>query len=923
MFSRNFVEEFKHILPSIQKWWRSVEHLMQTRQQWQQKAADIVEGITKLSKSEQRKLNNLAIEATLNNFWAYKDEEVFPTDEAWRNYVDRTMKANGAEYSLFLKKYDTMSASAKVSFGKLLGLGTEEKRRLAEIKIKDIHATLEPLIKSAATLEKRKELDRKYATDVARVRKDLEQALQHPYVPLSRQGKHVVTYRSAEYLKAEAELRKYKDHLASLDRQPNKVEEKTVKALRERLDDLAANEQHYVVEFYESKFDANKRYAALREQFPDAVPEAIQSFDKAIFLGEQAPKWASSRELLTQLTKMKGEKLGDAVITEKDIDTMTEVLQDLYIRKLPDVSARKAQLRRRGVAGYNDDVIENFTRHAQAASHLIASLENSQEVHDALEAISREVESKAATGNRDEASVLANEVRRRQKFIFSSKNSENVGKVMRATSVWMLLTNPAFYLQNILQPTIMSAPYINGALGINCISELTSAMKHVAQSISKDKTLRSLCDTLSKGEQEAVMRARDRQLLTIGISTDLGSASNATTYGRVTNWMTQKAQTVEVINRVSTHLVAYRNAIKKGYTHEAAMDFAEKVVVQTHGDYSKENAPSIMNRNDYTKAAFQFRKFQFIQTGLVYRVLRDSARKDLSPAERAIARRQLMWIMATHFAAAGLKGTPILAQIAALSTFVFGGAGDDDEDLIRQAIGDKDVSDLLLKGLPMIIGVDLSKKVGAGDMLNPLPFYEYDARKGKQNISELALNLAGPWASIPAKVAEGVTYMVNGQYSKGVESILPYGIATNLIKATRLQSEGYTNRAGDVLIKPESMNWVDWIYTGMGLTPKEMSRRTYLQGWAIRHDTAFKYAKADIQREYNEAKASRDYKGMAKAIKSLGELNQHRKNAGYTTIPRSQLDSTYKQKVKRENNAVGGVVSTAQNRAGLKRQSQW
>lgn len=924
MFSRNFVDEFKKILPSISKWWSGVEKLMQTRAQWQQKAADIADRFTKLNKHEQAAVNKVAIASTLNDFWPERDETIFTTQEAWDAYVDGIMSSDSAEdYKLFLKQYQSLSEEGRKILRDVLNVGTEEKRELTRIKIEDAHETILRQMRGA-TPQRKQELEDQLTREVNEINRDLQRAIRHPYVPLGRKGTHVVAYRSKEYLNTEKAIKDFQEKLRNANRAPTKAEEATLQDLKDKLDEMASDSKHYIVEFFEDRYDANKRYEDLKLQYPNLENESIQVFDRAIFLGEQAPEWATSRKLLEQLTKEKEAENGTGSLREQDINRMADLLQELFVKALPDVSARKMQLRRRGVSGYNENAMENFIQHANASSHLIASLTHSQEIHDALQAMGDEAKQQATAGRRDEASIIANEVRRRQNQIFSGKaEGKTVGKIKRATSVWMLLTNPAFYLQNILQPGMMSAPYINGALGVNCLGELTNVMKRVAQFVTKDKSLQSLCATLSKNEREAIMRARDHQLLTIGITTDLGTVSNDSAYGRATNWLTQKAQTVEVVNRVSTHLVAYRNAIKKGMTHEEAMDFAEKVIVQTHGDYSKENAPSIMNENMFTQMASQFRKFQFIQTGMVYRMLRDSARKDLSPAERAIARRQLMWIMATHFAAAGLKGTPVLAQIAALSAFIFGGAGDDDEDLIREAVGDKDVADFLLKGMPMLIGFDLSKKVGAGDMLNPLPFFEYDARKGKRNMGELMANAAGPWASVPAKMMEGVTYLANGEYSKGIEQILPYGLVSNLMKATRLQTEGYTNRTGDVLIQPENMAWVDWIYTGMGLTPTQMSRRTYLQGWALRHDAAFSEMKSDIQRDYDDAKRNHDYKGMAAAKKKLGELNRERIAAGYTPIKSTQLESTNKQKLKREKNAVGGVVTTNQNREGLTRRSEW
>ena len=924
MFTRNLVETFSSLVPSAKAWWHHVESMMQERSKLQQDAADVAERFSRLSKHEQERTNNLLRDSTINKFWAFRDKRVFRTDADWKRYLNSFDTKTFEEYKQFLRRFNGLTTAAKKSFMEVINAGTQEKLTLAEIQKQASYDSL-GLRQKNMDAAQRKKLQEQHDAACARIDAQLEEALRNPYVSLGRQGDHVVTYRSTKYMAMVNAYEKYKAQLGEEGHVITDKERKALQRLKDRMDEIATNKDDYKVEFYESSLDANKRYYELKKLYPNNPEESIQTFDKAMYIGSQMPKWANFAEILRQISKSIEAENGTGSIKEEDLYRIAEAANEVYIQSLSDTSAKKAELRRRVIPGYNDNMLENYVQHAKKMSHLIASMNHSWDIHEALDAASKEAKNQAFAGKRDQATVVVNELRRRQGQIFAPNSSATTGKIMRTTSLWMLLTNPAFYLQNLLQPGMMSAPYINGQLGINCLGELVRTMKQVAELVTKDMTLRNLSKVLDKDEYAALMRARDRQLLTIGVTSELGEVGDNTALGKATNWLTRKAQTVEVINRVSTHLVAYRNAIAKGYSKEKAAAFAERTIEQTHGDYSKENAPSFFNMNAFTKTATQFRKFQFIQAGMVYRMLRDSARKDLSPAERAIARRQLMWIMGTHFAMAGLKGTPIVAQIMALTGLIagMGGSGDDDEDLIRKTVKDKDMSDFLLKGIPMLLGVDLSKKVGAGDMMNPLPFFEYDATKGKRNAADLAYNLAGPWASIAGKLMEGTKFAFNGDYAKALEQVLPYGLLSNSVKAMRLEAEGYTNSAGDVLIKPQDMGLLSTLATAMGLTPREISARTTLQGSIIRHDSTFSQEKSRIQRVYSEAKANRDYKSMHEAIKALGELNRNRKNAGYTVIPRKQLDTTYTQKVNREANVRGGVVTTKQNRRFVEQMSRW
>lgn len=920
MFTRNFVDTFEKALPSLRTWWYNVERLMQTRAKRQQTAADIVERFKKLSQYEQERVNQVLDESTSLGVWAYRDPRIFPTEESWNKYVARMVK-KGPEYGLFMKKVASLSKAAQQSIKEVLDYGTEEKMTLAALAKRNVMRSMQKELDNA-TGEKKEELQKELDRQIANIDKDLSEALTHPYVPFGRQGSHIVVYRSEKYLRAERALTQYKSQLANQGTPPTEEQKKVLALLEKNLDTAETSPNDYVVEFYESALDANKRYYALKKQFPNAPEEAVQTFDKALYISQSVPKWAQYQSLINQLGKeLEGEN-GTGSVREGDLRRMVAEAQELFTRALPSSSGRKSFLHRKGIAGYNPNMMENFIHHARATSHMIASLETSWDINEALDNVGKEAAARGAFGDRDQATLVANEARRRQKQIFNPLQGGVSGKVMRVTSMWMLLTNPAFYIQNLLQPFMMSAPYINGRFKGDCLPELMRTMKNVAGFVKADRTLRNLRETLSDAEYRALMRARDRQLLTIGINSELGEVGDDTALGRATNFFMRQAQAVETINRVSTFLVAYREGIRHGMKSDEAAAFAERTIEQTHGDYSKENAPSLFNENGLTRTATQFRKFQFIQTGMMFRMMRDAA-KGLTPEERAIARRQLAWTLATHLAMAGVKGLPAANLILGAIAFCFGAPGDDDEDLIRRAVKDKDTADLLLKGLPTLIGLDLSRKVGAGEMLSPLPFWDYDPSKGKRNATELVANAMGPWSSLLSRTWEAQKFLVQGDYAKALEQVLPYGVLSNGVKAMRLATQGFTNNSGDVTIKPEDISSWDLFGTSMGLTTSTLGDRTRLQGSVLNHDNAFNERKGRLQRDFNYAKRNHDYKAMAKAIKALGELNTEMRKVGYKPFKPDALQSGAKQQKAREKNVRAGVATTDRNRRYTEKNSAW
>ena len=57
------------------------------------------------------------------------------------------------------------------------------------------------------------------------------------------------------------------------------------------------------------------------------------------------------------------------------------------------------------------------------------------------------------------------------------------------------------------------------------------------------------------------------------------------------------AERVELVNRIVTATAAYRLAKQSGMSEQAAIDYSDKAVYQTHGDYSGFNAPRRSSRS--------------------------------------------------------------------------------------------------------------------------------------------------------------------------------------------------------------------------------------------------------------------------------------------------------------------------------------
>src|SRR5690606_12169372 len=149
---------------------------------------------------------------------------------------------------------------------------------------------------------------------------------------------------------------------------------------------------------------------------------------------------------------------------------------------------------------------------------------------------------------------------------------------------------------------------------------------------------------------------RDTGLLDVGMQFDLGYWESTADTGisskvaKVNHAFRTIARQVEVINRVSTALAAYRLQRQRSpgrVDPETGMDndaykMADSMVSQTHGDYSQLNKPRLLQ--SLPRMVTQFRTYQMIQLSLIARYAHN-AFKGEDAETRAIGRRTLAYIL--------------------------------------------------------------------------------------------------------------------------------------------------------------------------------------------------------------------------------------------------------------------------------------
>jgi hypothetical protein len=834
--------------------------------------------------------------ATMAGKWAFDPGYLKKTPE-----IDAGLKA----------QFDAMPKSAQDVIKAVFKHGHDTLQDMKKGVIDNITSEYDALIKAArdsndikelALLEKKK----------AKALKDYStlMAIQagKPYAPLKRFGNFVVVAKSDDYLEQEAVI---KDSKSTDDEK---------KEARSKLRELEKSEEHYYVSFAETKREGRKIEEQLRTEGYGYVSEAFEkdSTKTDVYGGRDV------QNVFYRLRNLAEDSL-DENTGGKSTKAINRLINDLHLTLLAEQSARQSERRRKGVAGAEDDMMRAFATQGMATAHFIATLHNSGKIYDSLQQMRKEAD--AQTPGRDVRREFYNEFMKRHALGLDYQPNSILNKALGTTSFWMLLTNPAYYLQNLTQPFMLSMPSVAGKHGYDkTFVEFSKAYKEVFQLINKEGLSEETYAKLPADVRDAIETLVNSGRIDISLDQDLGrwrdnEGSKTELAGKVIEKLRGVAQNIESFNRVATAVAAYRLEKASGASKEQAIDYANQIILDTHGDYSGFNAPRI-TRQGLGRLATQFRKFQLIQISLIAKLVKQSF-AGASREEKMVARRALGFTLGHTLAAGGLMGFPGFAAIA----WVVGAAfGDEDEPdnpelTLRRMIGNKELSDVLLKGVPKLAGVDLSGKLGMGQMLSVLPYTDVDLSKAGIAQAGYAL-LTGPTGSLVQRAGEGLGLMADGEYYKGLEKFMP-GVVAQSMKAARFGlMEGITLKNGDVVMKPDEISFLDMLSVAIGLPSNKITDRQFVQGVAIETDKFYKEKTGEIKRDYVKAVKEKDTAGMAKARQEWVELQNAKARQKLQRQPLSDLMKAPQEQKKRERNVESGVPATKSNKQFIKEVSK-
>lgn len=356
-------------------------------------------------------------------------------------------------------------------------------------------------------------------------------------------------------------------------------------------------------------------------------------------------------------------------------------------------------------------------------------------------------------------------------------------------------------------------------------------------------------------------------------------------------------QQIEAMNRVVTALASFRVAQNelgmkaKAGASQAEIDaanaeattFADDMVARTQLDYSRVNRPATFNMS----AGFLL-QFKMYMQGM-YSLFAFAGSKALAGktvAERREGRRVIGYILMTHASAGGIAGLGPVALAAKVAVGIMAFAfGDDDDkwlsnkalldqmavDLASEALGEQagdKVAQAFLRGLPTLIGQDISDRLGIPDITDTRFMNLREDDTGGQVANKLLLyGMGAPWATI-TRIADGMGYAADGDMKQATKALPSF--LRGPARAAYASTDGITDKDGDVFKPRADLSAIDLATMVLGNYDADTQRQYAARSERYKVTADIMAERKSLLRRYREA----DAEGRKAMAEDFAEFNR-------------------------------------------------
>lgn len=601
-----------------------------------------------------------------------------------------------------------------------------------------------------------------------------------------------------------------------------------------------------------------------------------------------------------------------------------DTLSQLYLSSMPDLSWAKHGIHRKGTAGFSQDARRAFAQNMFHGAGYLAKLRYGDQLAQQLDDMQKYASEQSKLNDsydQPTAQRVIDEMNKRHDNLMNPKSHPLSSALTSLGFIYYLGLSPAAAMVNLSQTALVAYPIMGAKWGFDkAANELLKASNDFRKGVefhkvkwegSKTdlyKTISSdISKFLNKDEKQAYEDAVARGVIDVTQAHDLAGIAQGEDSGIM--WKTRpimRAASVmfhsaERFNREVTFIAAYRLARQSGEKHDSAFDQAVDATYRGHFDYSSGNRPRIMQGN-VAKVLLLFKQFG---QNMVYTLTRQTYQsiKGETKAERKEARKSLAAILAMHATFAGALGLPMVGMLLSVASWM---GGDDDDpwdaevalrNYLAEAFGPT-ISNMLMKGAPRGIGVDISGRVGINNLL--LPDVQ-EGLEGKKWWDSASAAVLGPIGGIGANIAKGAQEISEGHNLRGVESMLPVFLK-NFAKTYRYADEGVQDKTGVSIM--DEVSSMDLLVQGMGFSPADIRTANEGKSAIYQLNRKLNERRNRLMALWSRAKMMDDQQEMDEIWEQIQGFND--KNPS-RRITRMNLNQSYRNRQRRIDRAEDGI----------------
>lgn len=566
------------------------------------------------------------------------------------------------------------------------------------------------------------------------------------------------------------------------------------------------------------------------------------------------PRMTSNSEKLMQrmIEEVRASGLwdtGDPEVADQR-EKMEKFIRQFTIDMMPDMSLGRVMTPRKNIPGYSPDMLRSFAHRVGVGGQSLARLSGTAEVLDVLSEMRQEVQKAKTDGDVTLMKNLYNEAARREYLRSISSGGSMMETLKSLNYTYFMGFNPSHAALQFMQVPVLLLPELAKRANVGFMraskaiaGSTTPAFKIMAAVIQQGAEQglaraasavitpsaleKAMPGEANRGRREFLMRVVNSGAIDTGSEArELGRAAEAKSdskldkYARYANALGYYSETT---SRLIAALASYE--LNQGKGSEYQFHDAIATVDQAMFNFANYNTARMMGRNGFLGPATPLvTAFMSYNAQLMEKLYRETYKAvgagKTSKEDAAEARRFLLYHAGAVTAVAGTMGLPFASAFAVAFDKLKDLADPEDEPFDSRAAFrnwmnltfGQTAGDVLARGLPRLLGTDVSDRAGEANLL---PFSQFLADRGsfRDAFGRMEQRGFGSPASAMQNILGAIDQFDAGDYFGATRAFMPQGVK-NMMDAYRMESDGYVDAKGHKL--PLSVGAEDELRKALG-----------------------------------------------------------------------------------------------------------